>query len=71
MNKRIEELARQAELPITCEYSIPDEFVERFAALIAKECASIADQESRSQRNPHGKQAADQIWHTITNRFGV
>ena len=37
MNKRIQELARQAELPITCECEIPEEFVERFAELLLQE----------------------------------
>jgi len=38
MNGLIKELARQAALPITCEYEIPDEFVENFAELLVKEC---------------------------------
>jgi len=44
---------------------------EKFAELIVKECIDIADQESKTQRSNYGRQAADQIWHTIKNRFGV
>lgn len=44
MNERIQELARQAELPITCEYEIPKEFVERFAELLLQEYAQATQE---------------------------
>jgi len=44
MNGLIKELARQAALPITCEYEIPDEFVENFAELIVRECIGCCEQ---------------------------
>jgi len=76
MNERIKQLCLRAG---TCvnnsngQYTF-DEFLafqEKFAQLIVNECADIADQESKTQRSNYGKQAADQIWHTIKNRFGV
>ena len=41
MNERIRELARQAELPVTCEYEIPEEFVDGFAQLLLEEYAQV------------------------------
>lgn len=38
MNERIKELSEQAQLPITCEYLIPDEFVRNLSKLIVLEC---------------------------------
>lgn len=44
MNERIRELARQAELPITCEYEIPEEFVDGFAQLLLQEYAKATQE---------------------------
>jgi len=80
MNERIKEIAEQAgiefvydptETPMRAFVECWEDELEKFAELIIKECIDIADQESKTQRSNYGKQAADQIWHTIQNRFGV
>jgi len=80
MNERMKEIAEQAkiefvydptETPMRAFVECWEDELEKFAELIIKECADIADQESKTQRSNHGRQAADQIWHTIKNRFGV
>jgi MoaA/NifB/PqqE/SkfB family radical SAM enzyme len=45
MNEQIRELAEQAyfDCDITTSIKIPKEFVEKFAELIVKECAKVAD----------------------------
>jgi hypothetical protein len=76
MNKRIEKLSDEAYDLASSQHSIHSPallrtYTEKFAELIVKECADIADQESKDQRTDHGRQAADRIWHTIKNRFGI
>ena len=72
MNKRIAKPAEQFNLEIDPAYPNHNQKVlEKFAKLIAKECADIADQESKCQGTNIGVQVAERIWHTIRNRFGV
>jgi len=72
MNERIHTLAEEAGL--YCD-GTPDawdqEAIEKFAELIVKECVKIANDEATAQISAKGKVAADNIWFTIRNRFGV
>ena len=42
MNERLKQLKEQAEF-VGDRYALPDEFAEKFAELIVRECADIAD----------------------------
>jgi hypothetical protein len=45
MNERIKELVRQAifTIPDGVDFDIPDEFTDKFAELIVRECINIVD----------------------------
>lgn len=61
-------------LGVECDHGTPvltGVNIKKFAELIVKECADIADQESKCQDTNIGIQVAERIWHTIRNRFGV
>lgn len=44
MNQLLEQLKTQAEF-VGDRYALPDEFAEKFAELIVKECAKFADEQ--------------------------
>jgi len=66
MNGLIKELARQAALPITCEYEIPDEFVENFAELLVRDCLNVIN-----QPNGVGDDDVIRISDDVKKHFGV
>ena len=66
MNGLIKELARQASLPITCEYEIPDEFVENFAELLVRDCLNVIN-----QPNGVGDDDVIRISDDVKKHFGV
>jgi len=77
VNKRIDELfgqALDAAVPETWTTLNPVQLMrlrDKFAELIVKECVKIANDEATAQISAKGKVAADNIWFTIRNRFGV
>jgi hypothetical protein len=84
MNKRIKELAEQAEIRFKKLY-IPDttyvhespaevtkERLQKFAELIVKECADIALKSgSVTNKSAVAVAEADRIYHKINEHFGV
>lgn len=48
-----------------------DVFHNKLADLVVQECLKIADAEAISQKSQHGKVAADRIWLSIKNKFGM
>ena len=79
MNERIKELAIEAiayadsKVPANDRYNDIYHSIVRgkFAELIVRECLQIANDEATAQISAKGKVAADNIWFTIRNRFGV
>ena len=70
MNKRIKELAVAAapansSIPHS-EWNIPKEFIEKFAELIVRECAKIADDGFASSNFGNGITG-----HQLLKHFGV
>jgi hypothetical protein len=76
MNERILELADKAveDMP-SGPWNIPDEFCEKFAELIVRECANIVSNKSTLETNEdyrEGFHRAQQfIWQDINKHFGV
>jgi hypothetical protein len=54
MNERIEELMRQAifTIPDGVDFDIPDEFTDKFAELIVRECSDISNQAEKQCQHP-------------------
>jgi len=72
MNERIRELRAQCKEESIDGPGYPDWVdQEKFAELIVRECLQIANDEATAQISAKGKVAADNIWFTIRNRFGV
>lgn len=73
MNKTIDDLIQRSPLRYNAHQTTEfrKEELAHFAKLIVLECMEIADKESHEQGTDHGKQAADEIWNTIRNRFGI
>ena len=66
MNDNIQKLYENASLvdsPTGTRYSLPDEFVEKFAELIVRECADVGSK--FSQAHP------EDICYQIKRHFGV
>jgi hypothetical protein len=54
MNDNIQKLYENASLvdsPTGTRYSLPDEFVEKFAELIVRECAGLLEKEAKSSHD--------------------
>ena len=54
MNDNIQKLYENASLvdsPTGTRYSLPDEFVEKFAELIVRECAGLLEKEAESSHD--------------------
>jgi hypothetical protein len=64
MNKRLQQLKEQAEF-VGDRYALPDEFAEKFAELIVRECADIVADEV-DHREP-----ASTYVDKIREHFGV
>jgi len=77
VNKRIQELAEQARkrpMGNSWCYTNPEEFEQKFAELIVRECAQqahdLADMLSM-HRDKSGAEIAESIGNTIKEHFGV
>jgi len=70
VNERIQELANQMFSMEQFEYAeefLNDEFLEKFAELIVRECAGISEQHNRNYYTSHGQIIANKI----KEHFGV
>jgi hypothetical protein len=61
MNKRILELADKAIEDMPGAWNIPDEFCEKFAELIVRECAALAKSKSEHIRSMETDDRGDQM----------
>tara|TARA_R110000868_G_scaffold227365_3_gene480318 strand:- start:18 stop:230 length:213 start_codon:yes stop_codon:yes gene_type:complete len=68
MNERILELADKAIEDMPGAWNIPDEFCEKFAELIVKECADLAESFHRHQYDMTGNL---ELHEFIREHFGV
>ena len=68
MNKRIKELADKAIEDVPGAWNIPDEFCEKFAELIVRECATAIIQDGRLS---DVRTARNGCVRTIKEHFGV
>lgn len=72
MNNRIKELADRAGEYADFESGLcTDEFLEKFAELIVKECAGVCDDERDSTDSEFGKLVAEGCALKIMEHFGV
>jgi len=72
MNERIRELAEQAKKnePFECSYT-KDQWLEKFAELIVRECLSIVDDAERGGSNEIWDNAVKFIRRDLKEHFGV
>lgn len=61
MNERIRELADKAIEDMPGAWNIPDEFCEKFAELIVKECADLFVNQKYMVLNPHEPFAKERV----------
>ena len=73
MNQRIRQLAEQAvnSIPDHVDFDIPDVFKQKFAKLIVKECAKIAEDTQKFYDEHNDSVVNTEIWTMIKLHFGV
>jgi hypothetical protein len=70
MNKRLQQLKEQAEF-VGNRYALPDEFAEKFAELIVRECLTQVDKVDDMLEDDKEKTGVAWVGLAIAKHFGV